>query len=450
MTAQPTSAAVPVAVVGSGPSGLAAAFRLQQAGHRVRVFEAEPKLGGRMKTFTRDGFLVEEGATQIAKSYHSILGILADAGLSGELVPASSKLGMLDPNGVTHDFTVERIHLDMVKTDIISWRAKLKMLKLVSECVKHRKDIDVEDLSKLSSLDQYSAEEYGRSLLGSEVYDNFVDPVVRGFVGTAPSDVSASCMLYVFATFMSRQRFLALRGGMASYAEMIGQRFDVTTEAHVQGVEQRHDTVDLTWRDRDGADHTETFAGVVIATLPKQAATIHTGIDPWRREFLATRIGNASIAAIQVALDRVPPETASMIYSTEQSHRDAVLAASLEHRKLPDRYPEGKALITLYANSQWSADLIELDDDLITKKLLEAGTALVPSVGDDVLFTHVTRWPYSWMQSYPGYWTAMKDFRARGATDTRIQLAGDYFCTSNLNTSSAAGERAARDLITHL
>ena len=271
-------------------------------------------------------------------------------------------------------------------------------------------------------------------------------------IGSGPSGLAATFRIeqaryrvrvFVFAAFMSRQKFFALRGGMGFYAEMLGRRFDVTLDAEVQGVGEKGSAVELTWRDQAGVDHVESFQGAVIASLPKQAATIHTKIDPFRRELLAT--GNASIAAIQVALDRVPPETASRIYSTEQSQKDAILAASLEHRKLPGRYPEGKSLITLYANSSSSLDLLEQDDDLITKKLLDAGTALVPTVGDDILFTHVTRWPYSWMQSYPGYWTAMRGFRKAGSGDTRIQLAGDYFCTS---TSTPPAPRVSGPLAT--
>jgi hypothetical protein len=160
-----TALAQEVAVIGSGPSGLAAVFRLEQAGYRVRVFESGAKLGRRMRTFERDGFLIEEGATQIAKSYSSILGILHSAGLSSELLPASSQLGMLDPAGKTHNFEVERIHWDMAMTDIIS-RSKLMLGKLVIEAVKYRKELDKSDLSKLTALDGMSAELYGRQLVG--------------------------------------------------------------------------------------------------------------------------------------------------------------------------------------------------------------------------------------------------------------------------------------------
>jgi protoporphyrinogen oxidase len=101
-----------------------------------------------MRTFERDGFLIEGGATQIAKSYSSILGILHSAGLSSELLPASSQLGMLDAAGKTHNFERERIHWDMAMTDSTSMRSKLKLGKLVIEAVKYRKELDKSDLTQ--------------------------------------------------------------------------------------------------------------------------------------------------------------------------------------------------------------------------------------------------------------------------------------------------------------
>src|SRR5580704_18190946 len=100
----PSRAPEVMAVIGGGASGLGAAFRLQQAGYRVKVFDKEPRLGGRMRTLRRDGFLIEEGPTQIASSYTSILGIVRDSGMGDQVIPASTSLAMVDKSGQIHSF----------------------------------------------------------------------------------------------------------------------------------------------------------------------------------------------------------------------------------------------------------------------------------------------------------------------------------------------------------
>ena len=50
-------------VAGAGIAGLTAAYRLQQAGWGVEVFEAEPRAGGRVETIVRQGYCVDTGAT---------------------------------------------------------------------------------------------------------------------------------------------------------------------------------------------------------------------------------------------------------------------------------------------------------------------------------------------------------------------------------------------------
>src|ERR1700757_4055211 len=76
-----------VIVVGAGPSGLAAAFRLQQAGHRVRILERSPQAGGPLRSERRDGFLLDRGAFFIPTTHRAMLQLAAEAGIADQLRP---------------------------------------------------------------------------------------------------------------------------------------------------------------------------------------------------------------------------------------------------------------------------------------------------------------------------------------------------------------------------
>ncbi len=58
-----------VAVVGSGASGLAAAFYLLKSGHEVEVFESSPDLGGRIGSSQLGNVEIDFGGKNIGRSY---------------------------------------------------------------------------------------------------------------------------------------------------------------------------------------------------------------------------------------------------------------------------------------------------------------------------------------------------------------------------------------------
>jgi predicted NAD/FAD-dependent oxidoreductase len=55
-----------IAIVGAGMAGLAAARALQAAGQSVTIFEKNKRVGGRVSTFSQDGYIWDTGATSIA------------------------------------------------------------------------------------------------------------------------------------------------------------------------------------------------------------------------------------------------------------------------------------------------------------------------------------------------------------------------------------------------
>lgn len=84
-TSKPTgSSDDEIAIVGAGIAGLAAGYRLRQAGVRVRVYEAQNRVGGRMLSLRNhfpDGQVIELGGELIDTDHVRIRALAAELGL---------------------------------------------------------------------------------------------------------------------------------------------------------------------------------------------------------------------------------------------------------------------------------------------------------------------------------------------------------------------------------
>lgn len=127
-----------VIVVGGGPSGLAAAHRLSRAGVPVRVPEATDRVGGKMRTSYRDGFVIDEGAFFLPTTHRTLLATAVDIGMADEIVPGGFILGVVR-DGVIHDLDGDHLVSSLVRTRLLSARAKAEAIKLVPELVRARR-----------------------------------------------------------------------------------------------------------------------------------------------------------------------------------------------------------------------------------------------------------------------------------------------------------------------
>ncbi|HEY6257081.1 MAG TPA: FAD-dependent oxidoreductase [Xanthobacteraceae bacterium] len=104
--AAPSRLTADVCVVGAGFAGLAAAFRLQQAGADVVVLEARNRVGGRSFTLaTEDGAWVELGAQWVGPPQERFLALIKEMGCETYRSPTDGKWiqrGILDKNAYDH------------------------------------------------------------------------------------------------------------------------------------------------------------------------------------------------------------------------------------------------------------------------------------------------------------------------------------------------------------
>ncbi|BDB44100.1 MULTISPECIES: protoporphyrinogen/coproporphyrinogen oxidase [Mycobacterium] len=429
-----------VIVVGGGPSGLAAAHRLAQAGVSVRILEAADRVGGKMSTNHRAGYIIDNGALFITSTYGNVLSIADQLGMSDEVVPGRFVLSVVR-DGVLHDLDGDHLVSAIVKTKLLSVRAKAELVKLVPELVRSRKAL-YERIPTTGEYDVESVDEWARAHLSRELREYLIGALMRGIAATS-GRTSSRVDFLALLTLLGGAKLLAFKDGMNSYADRIAQDKKVDLGATVDSIEASDAGVTVNWTDSGGAQRIERAAACVVATPGKITAELVPQLDEWRRQFLR-RVHNNPFMIISVGLSRRPPLAATYVLIPESEH-PFITGVMVDHNKAEGRVPAGKGLLTLTILDTWGRDHWDDDDDEIRRSVLDGLQKLLPWIAGAVDFVDVSRWHLE--VSPIGFYRDLGRFRALCEQDTRIQLAGDSQSMQNIEAATTTGLRAAERLL---
>jgi oxygen-dependent protoporphyrinogen oxidase len=433
------------AVVGAGLSGLTAAFRLQQAGWDVEVFESEPRIGGRTKTFRSHGYLVDTGASALGASYRAYLALAEELGLREEVVPSSPYIGIYR-DGQIHLMRLDRMIRSGLSTTLLSWGAKLRLLRLGRDLLraKTRGQLDYSDMRKSAPLDTETARAYALRVLDAELDSYLCEPVVRTMLIADTDKVSKVELFSGIANIFTAQIY-ALKGGQGRLAESLAERLEVAVNAPVERIREHGGQVEVQFR-HDGRSTVRPYdACVVSAPLP-----VATEICPDHRAVLGPlNDGLTYTQCITVAIGTaVRPRTPAMLVQLPSNEDSDIALMFLDHNKAPDRAPNGHGLIGCCwetgAATKWMA---ESDEDIVAYTLASV-RRVFPEIGDRVDFSHVTRWPRALPLTNIGAYRLIGNFNAALDPTSRIQFAADYMSAAGQNTAVEFGNRAAENLLT--
>ncbi len=430
-------------IIGAGLAGLTPGYRLNKAGWDVIVLEAAGEVGGRAVTVRRQGYIFESGAVGLGTVYKDYMDLVAELGLSDQIVK-SSTVSATVRDGRLFEIDTAR-PLTGLTTQLFSWRSKLKLVNLMLDLRKVKPYLDIRDVAAAAQFDDEDSATYARRRLNPELLEYFVEPVARTVNLTRARNVSKLELMNALAGLLATT-LVTLAGGVDIFAQKLAASLDIRLGCRVSLVEAADGHATATWTDASGATLHERADVCVIATTLPQAAAL----------FPAARATSAPLIDI-IAYSRglcvhlgykVRPQTKALIVMMPPGEQPEIALFFMEHNKAPDRAPPGHAMLTIFYDDETVERPWNLPDDRLVLETQAVVECIFPELAGQLDMSHVTRWEEGLTKPVRGIYHAMR--RAKRAADSglRVQLAGDYHSTAGQNSAVASGNDVARAIIT--
>ncbi|WP_137284931.1 NAD(P)/FAD-dependent oxidoreductase [Halorussus salinisoli] len=212
-------------VVGGGIAGLAAAYRLQQHGHDVQVFEASDQVGGLAAVYETAGDQIEKFYHHLSASEETIVDLIEELGLAENLEWPIGK------NAYYWDGTVYPMDKpwEILAYPHMSVYDKFRLTMLTQEIDVRGGIPKFDTYENLEDFEDVPIEDFLREHTSHGVYEGFFEPLLDAKFGDRKDDVSAAWLL---GRIKFRGERDLLRGEPLGYLEGgFGQLLDALVEA---------------------------------------------------------------------------------------------------------------------------------------------------------------------------------------------------------------------------
>jgi protoporphyrinogen/coproporphyrinogen III oxidase len=438
-----------VAVVGGGPAGFAAAWRLHRLGIPVVLFEAEEWLGGRTRTDRLEGYTIDAGAQLFGSMFTRFMELVRDLGLREELVRSRGR-DALWRDGRAHEVVYGSVS-SMLASGGLPWRTKMRLgTTYVPFLQRHADALDLHtpEIAAAAGLDRESIAAWGDRTMDSEFTEHLVYPQLSAYYGALPEETSSG-LYHTLAHHGIDVSVHALRNGSGSLCEAISARLrGAGAEVHLGRPVEAVEVVDDGVRISAGGGE-QDFAGAVLATPAPVTVTLLRGaVDPlvdWLRE-----VRYRPAVTLALLLDR-PLGVRYFGLSFARSAASSVVAACVEENKAVGLVPDGRGLLVVFARPDVAPALLEQEPRRVLDAMLPDLRLAFPGLDERIVRARVYRWRVGNPVFYPGYLGRLGDFRRGGVEgEGRVVLAGDYLYVSSVEGAVTAGTLAAGRLVPRL
>jgi len=425
-----------IAVIGGGVGGLVAARALVRAGIDAHVFEAAPRAGGVVGTSAIDGYVREHAASAfLGGPGDGAYALCRELGVAVARASPRARARWIYLDGKLR--ALPRSPLDLVTSDLLTWRGKLDLLR--------------EPFRPAGTGDDESMHAFAARRFGAEAARAIVSPLVTwvhaadahelsllsGFPRLAAVDVRGGVVCGVLAQAArglgGRLRGVAAartprgrwapRGGLGALVDALAGELGGRLElgAKVTRIEPAGGGVRIDGTPWDGA----------VLAIPAQDAGALVAAPDFANRLAAFHRAPVALVYLGFPAAAVPRARDGFGLLVAQGEEVRVLAVMFESTLWPERAPAGHVLLRCLFGGGRDPAAAQLDDAaLIAQAVRDLGVVL--GTRSTPTHTSIVRWPHGMAQYTLGHRDRVRDAVAL-ARRHRIVLAGADYRGPGLN-----------------
>lgn len=479
-----------VAVVGAGVSGLAAAYKLKSKGVNVTLFEADGRVGGKLRSVMHNGLIWDEGANTMTEAEPEVGSLLDDLGLrEKQQFPLSQKKRYIVRNGLPVMIPTNPIAL--VTSSVLSTQSKFQILLEPFLWKKNDSSSKVTDSFVVESVSGFFQRHFGE-----EVVDYLIDPFVGG---TSAADPESLSMKHSFPDLWNieksfgsiivgaiRTKFAAkgskngetksstgtkkgsrgsfsFKGGMQILPEMLCKdlsRDELNLDSKVLSLSYnagpRQENWSLSCVSHNEAQGQNLHYDAVIMTAPLcnvKEMKVMKGGEPFKLNFLPEiKYMPLSVIITTFTKEKVkrPLEGFGVLIPTkEQKHGFKTLGTLFSSMMFPDRCPSDLHLYTTFIGGSRNQELAKASTDELKQVATSDLQRLLGVEGEPVFVNHVY-----WNKAFPlydrSYDSVMEAIDKMEKDLPGFFYAGNHRGGLSVGKSIASGCKAADLVISYL
>lgn len=462
-----------VVILGGGITGLATAFYLQKEAREkqlpieVTLIEATHRLGGKIQTVVRDGFVIERGPDSFIARKQSASRLAKEVGMGDSLVSNTA--------GKSYVLAKERLH-PMPGGSIMGIPTEIGPFittGLFSLTGKMRAAADFV-LPRSNAVQDQSLGHFFRRRLGDEVVENLIEPLLSGIYA---GDIDQMSLMSTFPQFYEVEQkyrslvlgmkkatpapkkspaskgskkgmFLTTKGGLQSFVDAIVDKLDQNSIMKGYRVEYV--------RKAENGYHIRLNSGETIQADTVVSTVSHQVLPAIFPDFeffeVFEDVPSTSVANVALAFPKeaIAKDIDGTGFVVSRNSDYSITACTWGHKKWPHSCPEDKVLLRCFVGRAGDETVVDLSDDEIIKIVLEDMNKTM-NITMEPEFAVISRWK----NAMPQYTVGHKERLAKVLDQVDKELPGVFIAGSSFEGLGIPdcidqGEAAVAKVLTYL